>query len=265
MKLLVGELPPLALRAWPGLAGAAILACLAWAMGESLAVRAALLPRLILISLLNVTSWMGLAIFSLYWLSASEAAITCYTMPIWTVIFAWPVLGERPTAQRLIALAIGFAGVTVLMLGHGIEIGLAKLPGVLFASGAALLFAIGTVVTKRWPVTMPPLAGAAWQVGIGCLPLMVLSLTLETVDPTAIPASRWLLLAYAALIPLCICYAGWFAALRRLPASVASVGTLMAPVVGVIASAIALGEPFGLREILALALTLGGVVLAARG
>nr|WP_281417378.1 DMT family transporter [Plastoroseomonas hellenica] len=265
MKLLVGELPPLALRAWPGLAGAAILACLALAMGESLAVRAAVLPRLILISLLNVTSWMGLAIFSLYWLSASEAAITCYTMPIWTVIFAWPVLGERPTARRLIALAIGFAGVAVLMLGHGIEIGLAKLPGVLFASGAALLFAIGTVVTKRWPVTMPPLAGAAWQVGIGCVPLMALSLAFEAVDPASVPASRWLLLAYAALVPLCICYAGWFAALRRLPASVASVGTLMAPVVGVIASATALGEPFGAREVLALVLTLGGVVLAARG
>lgn len=265
MKQLVGEMPPFAMRAWPGLTGAAILALVALAMRESLAVRTAILPRLILASLLNVTSWMGFATFSLYWLSASEAAITCYTMPIWTALLAWPVLGERPTTRRLLALGVGFAGVLVLMLGHGIEIGLAKLPGVLFASGAAVFFAIGTVVTKRWPVAMPPLAGAAWQVGLGCAPLMVVSLAIEAADPAALPASSWLLLAYSALVPLCLCYAGWFAALRRLPASVASVGTLLAPVVGVIAAALTLGEPFGLREILALALTLGGVVLAARG
>jgi drug/metabolite transporter (DMT)-like permease len=265
MKLLIGEAPPLALRAWPGLTGAAVLALLALAMGQTLTVRAAMLPRLVLISLLNVTSWMGFAIYALYWLSASEAAITCYTMPIWTALLAWPVLGERPTPRRLLALCIGFAGVAVLMLGHGVAIGIAKLPGVLLASGAAVFFAIGTVITKRWPVVMPPLSGAAWQVGLGCAPLMVVSLATETPDPAALPARSWLLLAYAALVPLCICYAGWFAALRRLPASVASVGTLVAPVVGVIAAALTLGEPFGLREILALVLTLGGVVLAARG
>lgn len=66
------------------------------------------------------------------------------------------------------------------------------------------------------------------------------------------------------LVQFCICYACWFAALDRLPASTASIGTLMVPVVGVLASAAMLGEPLGVREATALALTLGGVVLAAR-
>jgi drug/metabolite transporter (DMT)-like permease len=59
-----------------------------------------------------------------------------------------------------------------------------------------------------------------------------------------------------------LAYVSWFAALRRLPASVATIGALMTPVVGVLAAVALLGDPFGLREIGALSLTLGGVALA---
>ena len=52
-----------------------------------------------------------------------------------------------------------------------------------------------------------------------------------------------------------------FATLRRLPASTAAIGTLTVPIVGVVAAATMLGEPLGGREILAAALTLGGVAL----
>jgi drug/metabolite transporter (DMT)-like permease len=265
MKLLVGEVPPLAMRGWPGIVGATVLVLLALAMRERLAVPAAMVPRLLLASFLNVTAWMGFSVFALFWLSAGEATIACYTTPIWTALLAWPVLGERPTPRRIAALAIGFAGVAVLMLGHGLAIGVAKLPGLLLATSAAILFAAGTVITKRSPLGLPPMAGTAWQIGLGSAPLAILSLLLESPDPAAMPGYAWLLLAYAGLVPFCLSYAGWFAALRRLPASVASLGTLVAPVVGVAAAAIALGEPFGAREILALVLTLGGVALAARG
>ena len=50
-----------------------------------------------------------------------------------------------------------------------------------------------------------------------------------------------------------------------LPASLASLGTVITPVVGVLGAALFLGEPFGFREILALTLVLSSVVLAVRG
>ena len=66
------------------------------------------------------------------------------------------------------------------------------------------------------------------------------------------------------MIQFCIAYVSWFAALARLPASVAAIGTMAVPVIGVVASAIALHEPLGLGQMAALIFTLGGVVLAAR-
>ena len=56
----------------------------------------------------------------------------------------------------------------------------------------------------------------------------------------------------------------WFAALERLPAATASIGTLLVPVIGVLAAAAMLREPLGLRELAALAITLGGVAVALR-
>ena len=51
------------------------------------------------------------------------------------------------------------------------------------------------------------------------------------------------------LVQFCLCYVCWFAALERLPAATASIGTLLVPVIGVLAAAAMLREPLGLREI----------------
>jgi drug/metabolite transporter (DMT)-like permease len=63
---------------------------------------------------------MGLA---LLWLPASEAALIAYTMPVWASIMAWPVLGERPTGLRTIALVMAFAGLAAIMGGNGFTCG----------------------------------------------------------------------------------------------------------------------------------------------
>ena len=65
-------------------------------------------------------------------------------------------------------------------------------------------------------------------------------------------------------IQFCVAYVCWFAALERLPASVAAIGTMAVPVIGVVVSALALHEPLGIGQIAALVLTLAGVVLATR-
>jgi len=76
--------------------------------------------------------------------------------------------------------------------------------------------------------------------------------------------SDWMLLTYSTVVQFCIAYVCWFAALARLPASVAAIGTMSVPVIGVVASALALHEPLGIGQIAALVFTLAGVALATR-
>jgi drug/metabolite transporter (DMT)-like permease len=263
-KYLLSELPPLILRGSTGVIGAALLAILAIVSGQSLRVPRELWPRLVLAAFLNVSCWMVLMGLALLWLPASEAALIAYTMPVWASMLAWPILGERPNLLRVISLLMAFAGLSAIMGGNGLAASMEKLPGIIMALGGAVGFAVGTVLAKKMPLNLPPLTAAAWQIGIGCLPVAIVGLAIEKADVAALSNLGWILLVYSTVIQFCVSYVSWFAALARLPASVAAIGTMAVPVIGVVASALALHEPLGPGQIAALVFTLAGVALATR-
>jgi drug/metabolite transporter (DMT)-like permease len=263
-KYLLSELPPLTLRGSTGVIGAGLLAVLAVMRGQSLKVPRELWPRLALAAVLNVMGWMVLMGLALLWLPASEAALIAYTMPVWASMIAWPVLGERPTLLRAIALVMAFAGLASIMGGNGISASAEKLPGIIMALAGSVGFALGTVLAKKLPLQLPPITAAAWQIGLGCFPVAVVGLFIETSNWHAVSHLGWLLIVYSTVIQFCVAYVAWFAALARLPASVAAIGTMAVPVIGVVASALALHEPLGPGQIAALVFTLAGVVLATR-
>lgn len=263
-KFLLAELPPLTLRGVTGVLGAVLLALLAVMRRQSLHVEGPIWPRLLIAALLNVTGWMVLMGLALLWLPASEAALIAYTMPVWASIIAWPVLGERPTVLRTLGLVLAFAGLASIMGGNGIAASAEKAPGIIMVLVGAFGFALGTVLTKKYQIQLPPLTAAAWQIGIGCLPISIVGLLIETTDLSKVTPLGWWLLVYSIVVQFCIAYVSWFAALARLPASVAAIGTMAVPVIGVVASAFALGEPLGPGQIAALIFTLAAVVLATR-
>jgi drug/metabolite transporter (DMT)-like permease len=263
-KYLLSEMPPLTLRGVTGVIGAALLAALALLRGQSLRVPTGMWPRLVLASLLNVTGWMVLMGLALLWLPASEAALIAYTMPVWASILAWPVLGERPTMLRTIALVMAFAGIGSIMGANGLSASAAKLPGIVMALAGAIGFAVGTVLAKKMQLRLAPIPAAAWQIGLGCLPVAIAGLAIETTNVSAITQTGWVLLVYAVVGQFCIAYVSWFAALARLPASVAAIGTMAVPVIGVVASALALHEQLGAVQIAALVFTLAAVALGTR-
>jgi drug/metabolite transporter (DMT)-like permease len=263
-KYLLSELPPLTLRGTTGVVGASLLALLAILRGQSLRVPRELWPRLVLAACLNVACWMVLMGLALLWLPASEAALIAYTMPVWASLLAWPILGERPNLLRVISLVMAFAGLSAIMGGNGLAGSMEKLPGIIMALLGAMGFAAGTVLAKKLPLNLPPLSAAAWQIGIGCLPVAIVGLLIEKPDVAALSRLGWILMVYSTVIQFCVAYVSWFAALARLPASVAAIGTMAVPVIGVVASALALHEPLGMGQIAALMFTLAGVALATR-
>ena len=262
-KIILSEWPPLFARGVAGLTAAAMLGAAALVVRQSLAVPSGARIRLGLAAFVNVFVWMGFTSLSLKWLTVTEGTLLTFTMPLWASLLAWPILGERPGWMGTVALAMGFSGIALLVAGPGLALDLTQLPGILLALTAAVLFALGSVMA-RTPLPLPPLASAAWQTGLGCLPMVVLSLLFERHQIGPLSLKGTLSMAYMTLIPMATCYLSWFAALRRLPAATAAMGMLLVPVIGTASAALVLGEPLGQRQILSFALVITGVALGLK-
>jgi probable blue pigment (indigoidine) exporter len=263
-KFLLTMLPPFSMRASCGVLGFSFAFLVAFLRRERLWPPRDQWPRLIVFSMLNYGLFIALTTESLVWLKASEAVVITYTLPVWASLLAWPMLGERPTIQKILALILALGGVALLVGADTSEATWEKLPAAGLSLAAAILFGLGTVLAKKKPLRLPPTTSVAWQAMLGMV--LVVSLAgFEHPDWGNVTAGGWTAIAYISTIPLTVAYLAWFRALRMVPASTAATTVLVSPLVGVIGSGILLGETFGPRQIIALLMTLTGVALAARG
>ena len=261
MKILLQQWPPLFSRGLAGVVSALILFSIAKARGQSLEVPREAIPRLLFASFTNVFAWMGFGTIAMKFVPVGEGALIVYTMPIWAMLLAWPLAGTRPRFSDIAAIMLGFGGLAILLGGNGLSFDGGRIVGIVLLFSAAILFAIGNIL-NRTALPMPPLVVVAWQVGLGCLAMLILGVAFEQPNYGALTAGGLACQIYMTLVPMGICYLTWFETLRRLPPSSASTGMLLVPLIGVISAALILGEPLGLREVVAMALVLGGVTLA---
>ena len=260
LKLSLVEIPVWQYRAVTSEISGAVLLLFARLGGHPLRVPRHTWGPLLLGALFNTTAWQILIAFGVKLIAASEAAILAYTMPIWSTILAALFLGERLTLRLLAALALAMAGIGVLLSPGVAQLGHSPL-GVALTLGAALSWALGTFVQKRvvWPI--PVLAVAGWQLVLGGAPFVVVTLAWEPIVMQNASAVALWATVYTVALPLLFCQYAWLKVVSLFPASIASLGTVMVPIVGVLSGALVLGEAIGWREIAALLLVLASLVL----
>ena len=263
MKVLLRELPPLFARGAAGTVAGLACALVTVLLGQSLVVPRPLIKRVVAAAALNVFAWMGFATVAMRWLDVGQCALLVYTMPVWATLLAWPIRGERPTLRALAGLALCIAGLWQLFGSGGFRLSHDQLLGAALALTSAILFALSTVALRPI-VELRPLASLAWQLSLGCIPMLALGLAFEQPAVTQVTLTGWALMLYMTAVQMGLCYMTWFAALHRLPPTTASLAMLLTPVIGVFAAALTLGEPLGSRELTALALTLAGIAFALR-
>lgn len=263
IKVILQDWPPLFARGLAGVLAALLLAGIALARRQSLAVPRAARPRLLFASFTNVFAWMGFSTIAMKLVTVAECALIVYTMPIWAMLLAWPLSGERPSLRGAAAIVLAMAGVALLLGGDDLEFGPDKLLGIALSLASAVLFALGNVLNRE-PPAVPPLVDVAWQVGLGCVVMLAIGVVFERPDYAALSVAGVASFAYMVVVPMGVCYLAWFETVRRLSSVTASTGILLVPALAVVAAGVMLGEPLGAREVSAIALTLGGVALALR-
>ena len=262
MKLAVMGIDPWTFRVLCLAVGGGGLLLVARLTGRGrLAIPRADLKPLLVASLLNVTGWHLGTAFGLTFMGAGRASIIAFTMPVWASVFGVLVLGERLTRARVAGLGLGVAGLGFLLVPELGQIGAAPW-GAVFMLIAAASWGAGTVAVKarRWGLDTAALSG--WQLVLGGVPVLVGWLLVGR--PETLLTASWESLAgalYAMLIPMIYCYWAWFRIVAIFPASLAAIGTLAVPVIGVFSSALLTGERVGPGEIAGLALVVAALAL----
>ena len=261
MKLALAEIEPWTFRVICLSAGAAGLFAIARIAGQNLAAPRRDWPMLVLLSFLNITCWHLLSAYGISLMAAGKASILAYTMPLWAVVFAWIILGERMTATRVAGLALGMAGMAVLIGDEWSRVQSAP-AGALCIVGAAICWGLGTSVLKRRRWGMGAVVLTGWQMVIGGIPVLAgFFLFGDPPDFTRLTGTAWTATAYAATIPMVFCHYAWTRLVALVPAGVAAISTLMIPVVGVLSSIPVAGEALRLYDLVALALVVAALVV----
>ena len=261
MKVSVGEFTPFTFRAFCVTVAGTTLLLLAWLTGERLLPARRLLWPLVVASLFAVTGWHMFTAYGLLYVGGGRAAIIAYTMPVWAAVLSVIFLHERLTARRITALAIGMGAMGLLLIPDMARIGGSPL-GALIILLAAMSWAAGIVATKAFDWQIGTLALTGWQLLVGGIPIVLAWPLVEgPPDLASVSLIGWLALAYVIFAGLVFCFSTHVRLIRTLPAMVAALVTLAIPVVGLLSSAIMLGEPIGAGELAALALVLVSLTL----
>lgn len=202
---------------------------------------------ILFVGLLNSGIPFALFAFAVLHIPTGLSSILNATVPLTGALVAWVWLKDRPSGSRMLGLAIGFMGVTLLVVG---KTGFAPVPGstspmlTLLAMGACLLatlcYGIAASFTKRHLAGAHPLATAAGsQLGatLGlCLP------TLWLWPERALSGTAWAAMAAVALLCTSLAYILFFRIIAQAGPSKALTVTFMVPVFALLYGSLFLSE-----------------------
>jgi drug/metabolite transporter (DMT)-like permease len=199
------------------------------------------IPHLIVLGLLQTAGFTGLLVWALVEGGAGKTAVLTYTMPFWTMLLAWPLLGEKLKGWQWPAALFSLMG--ILFILDPLHLG-TDIFSMFLAIVSGISWALAVILAKKLQARSPHLdliSLTAWQMLFGSIPIVVIALVTHS---TPIEWNRYFIgaLIYNSVFGNAIAWLLWLYALRHLSAGIATMTTTVCPVIAVIASSIELHE-----------------------
>jgi len=220
------------------------------------------LPMIVSLAVFRLAAVFVLVFTALELVPPGRSSVVVWTTSLWTVPIAAVFLGERMSGRRWVGLALGVAGVVVLFEPWAFDW---EEPGVALGHALLILAAITNAATSvhirghRWTIT--PLEAIPWQLLGAAVPLVTLGLIVDgppVIDWT--PQLVWIVL-YQGMLATGIAFWAQIVILRNFSAVSTNLTLMAVPVVGVVSSAVLLGEDVTTALGIGLVLVIAGVAL----
>ena len=218
------------------------------------------MPTLILLGIMQTSGFTGLLIWALVEGGAGKTAVLTYTMPFWVMVLAWPMLGEKLRGLQWPAAILSTMG--MLFILDPLHLGTDTF-SMFLAVLSGIFWALSVILAKKLHQRSPDLdllTLTAWQMFFGSIPLVVVALLVPS------PPIQWApyfigAVIFNAVFCNALAWLLWLYALQRLTAGVASMSSMLAPVIGVLAAWLQLNEVPSATELIGMTLIAASLVI----
>ncbi len=223
------------------------------------------LPIIGSLAVIRLATVFVLVFTALQLVPPGRSSVIVWTASLWTVPIAAVFLGEQMIGKRWLGLTLGVSGVIILFEPWGVAWGE---EGVVLGHVLLVLAAVLNAATSvhirghRW--TISPLQAVPWQLGAALAILFTLAMATEGWPEIEWTVQLGWVVAYQGILASGIAFWAQIVVLRHLAAVSANLTLMAVPVVGVVSSAIVVGEPVTATLLAGLVLIIAGVTLNLR-
>lgn len=192
-----------------------------------------------------------------------EANLINYLWPLLIVLLSPLVLsGYQLRPRHVLGALAGLAGAALIVTGGSLSVDTTGLPGYLAAAGAALVWALYSLLTKRLP-PFPSGAVGGFCLASGLLALGIFVMESGPVGFASINGTDWLFLALLGIGPMGTAFFLWDASLKRGDPRVIGSLSYVTPMLSTLALVVIGGKPLTALSVVAMALIIAGAVVGS--
>jgi len=192
---------------------------------------------------------------------SSLGATLTSPVPLFAILFAVPMLGERLTVAKIGGIVVGLAGVAILMGFDFAEVGRTDLTPQLFLLGATVSYGFSGVFARRYVTGLRPMVPAFIEVTLSMLMVAICALVFEhplTLIPT-LPANAIFAVVWLGIFGSGLAYLCFFRLIAHWGPTRTTLVAYLLPIWGIALGFFVLNEPIGQGLVLGTALIIVGI------
>ena len=262
IRVAVGEgggFPPFIMGASRTIVAGLILLAYAFWRGQRLRLSRTELRVLVLSGLFLWVGGNGLVMWAEQHANSGFAALMVASPPIW-VAFANALLSrQKPSPLLIAALFCGFCGTAVLTAPSLLSGQATELSASLALMGAALCWALGSLIQTRNPINLSAAAMSGYQQLAACAGFLPLSLLLG--EPLPHPsADAWIAVLYLTIFGSIFAFTSFVCTLQQLPINIAMTYAYVNPALALLLGWWLLDEPVTIWTLAGAIMVVAGVI-----
>ena len=264
MRIIVRDLPPYVAGTVRYLAAGPIMLAACAVMGKKISLTRRDLGRLLVIGILLLSIGNIGVLWGEVYVSSGLASLIVALVPIWVVMIeAWIFRAGRMTPKGLFGLAIGIVGLLVLLWPRIVSgsHGRLELLGCAILATGSFFWALGSIFSHRFNLTVDVFASAAWQMTLGGLVNGAVALVTGQFQKTHWTFSALGSIGYLVVFGSWIGYSAYIYLLEHVPTPKVATYAYVNPIVAVFLGWIILREHVDIFMLLGTAIIIASVAL----